>query len=65
MELKIDQIPQIKQFEALYSELAEYLPETLFNKLVDAQIAVRERLKLEMELRQFITDKLINQAVNQ
>lgn len=65
MELKIDQIPQIKQFEALYPELAEHLPESIFNKLVDAQVAVRERLKLEMELRQFVTDKMINQAVNQ
>lgn len=65
MEPKIDQIPQIKQFEALYSELAEHLPESLFNRLVDAQIAVRERLKLEMELRQFVTDKMISQSVKQ
>lgn len=65
METKIDKITQIKEFEALYSELAEHLPEELFNRLVDAQIALRERLKLEMELKQFITDKFIKQAVNQ
>ena len=65
MEMKIDQITQIKEFEALYNELAEHLPTPLFNRLVDAQIALRERLKLELEVNQFVTDKYIKLAVNQ
>ncbi len=65
MPLDIDQIPQINQFNELYQELEEQLSKPLFNRVVGAQNAIRLRLQLEIELRQFVTDKMINQAVNQ
>lgn len=65
METQIDKITQIKEFEGLYGELAEHLPAELFNRLVDAQIALKERFKLELELKQFVVDKYIKQATIQ
>jgi hypothetical protein len=59
MEKVIDSIPAILSMEALFVELAEHLPEELFKKVVDAHIATKERLKLQIEITEFVTNKLI------
>lgn len=62
MRTSFDNLPQIKAVEALYLKLETQVPNGLFNEVHDVFTGVIERLKVEMEITEFLTNKLVKMA---
>ena len=62
MRTEVNNLPQIKAVEKLYSKLESEVPNDLFNEIHDTITAVVERLKLQMEITEFLTNKLVKIA---
>ncbi len=52
-------IPQVQAAEELSNELGKILPEPLMSRLLDVHFELFERLKLQLEITEFLTSKLI------
>lgn len=62
MRNDLNNLPQIKAVEQLYNKLENELPNGLFNEVHDTITAIIERLKLQMEITEFLTNKLVKLA---
>lgn len=62
MRTPIENLPQIRAVNALYNKLENEVPNGLFNEVHDAFTGVIERLKVEMEITEFLTNKLVKMA---
>lgn len=57
------QTPEMQAFSDLNEKLEAILPDDLFDSLIDAQRGIVERLKLQVEINEFLTSKLIKQSI--
>ena len=62
MRIEVNNLPQIKAVEQLYNKLENEVPNGLFNEVQDTFTAKIERLKLQMEITEFLTNKLVKIA---
>lgn len=62
MRANIDNLPQIKAVTGLYNKLETEVPNGLFNEIHDVITGVIERLRIEMEITEFLTNKLVKMA---
>ncbi|RDB06533.1 hypothetical protein [Runella aurantiaca] len=56
------QIPQIKALDGLYTELKTELPEPLFDKVINVHFDIIERFRIQMEITEFLTAKMVRMA---
>ncbi|MCP1384048.1 hypothetical protein [Runella salmonicolor] len=52
-------IPQIKALDELYEDLRGFLPESVMEKVLDVHFEVTERFRLQLEITEFLSAKLI------
>lgn len=52
-------VPQIKALDELYEDLRQFVPESVMEKVLDVHFEVTERFRLQLEITEFLSAKLI------